>query len=80
MTTPTPIATFEEILAAMEQNPQLQAAMRAHVLAQELLTLPARFVELQEQVNQLQATVDGLVADVAELKEDVGGSRRKWTI
>ena len=69
----TPIATFEDILAAMEQNPQLQAAMRAHVLAQELLTLPARFVELQEQVNRLQATVDGLVGDVAELKENVGG-------
>ncbi len=33
MTTPTPIATFEDILTAMEQNPQLQAAMRAHVLA-----------------------------------------------
>ena len=73
MTTPTPIATFEDILAAMEQNPQLQAAMRAHVLAQELLTLPARFIELQEQVNRLQATVDGLVGDMADLKENVGG-------
>ena len=73
MTTPTPIATFEDILAAMEQNPQLQAAMRAHVLAQELLTLPARFVELQEQVNRLQQTADGLAGDVAELKENVGG-------
>lgn len=73
MTTPTPIATFEDILAAMEQNPQLQAAMRAHVLAQELLTLPARFVELQEQVNRLQQTVDGLVGDVTELKDKVGG-------
>ena len=71
MTTPTPIATFEDILAAMEQNPQLLAAMRAHVLAQELLTLPARFVELQEQVNRLQETVDGLVRDMADLKHNV---------
>ena len=73
MTTPTPIATSQDILAAMEKNPQLQAAMRADVLAQELLTLPARFVELQEQVNRLQATVDGLVGDVAVLKQNVGG-------
>ena len=73
MTTPTPIATFEDILDAMEQNPQLLAAMRAHVLAQELLTLPARFVELQEQVNRLQETVDGIVRDMADLKHNVGG-------
>ena len=78
MTTPTPIATFEDILNAMEQNPQLLAAMRAHVLAQELLTLPARFVELQEQVNRLQETVDRLVRDMADLKHNVGGLSKRF--
>ena len=71
MTTPTPIATFEDILAAMEQNPQLQAAMRAHILGQELLTLPSRFVELQEQVNRLQQTVDDLAGRVDTLTDRV---------
>ena len=71
MTTPTPITTFEDILAAMEQNHQLRAAMRAHILSQELLALPTRFVELQEQVNRLQQTIDGLVWDVTEVTHNV---------
>ena len=36
----TPIATFEDILAALENNPRLQAALRQHVLDQEFLQLP----------------------------------------
>ena len=71
MTTPTTITTFEDILAAMEQNPQLQAAMRAHILGQELLALPARFVELQEQVNHLQQTVDDLTGRVDKMSGTV---------
>ena len=49
----TPIATFEEILAAMENNPRLQAAMRQHVLDQEFLQLPAIVRELHQAVAQL---------------------------
>ena len=71
MSTPTTITTFEDILAAMEQSPQLQAAMRAHILGQELLTLPARFVELQEQVNRLQQTVDDLTGRVDKMSGTV---------
>lgn len=82
MTTPTPIATFEDILAAMEQNPQLQAAMRQHVLDQEFLQLPAIVRELQQTVAELaqlvrdyivatDARLERLEADVAEVKADV---------
>ena len=53
MTTPTPIETFEDILAAMENNPGLQAAMRQHILDQEFLQLPAIVRELQHAVAQL---------------------------
>ena len=41
MATPTPIENFEDILAAMENNPRLQAAMRQHILHREFLQLPA---------------------------------------
>ena len=67
----TPITTFEDILAAMEQSPQVQAAMRAHILGQELLTLPARFVELQEQVNRLQLAVDDITGRVDRMSGTV---------
>ncbi len=62
MTTPTPIATFEDILAAMENNPQLQAAMRQHVLDQEFLQLPAIARELQQTVAQLAQLVHDYIA------------------
>ena len=62
MTTPTPIETFEDILAAMENNPRLQAAMRQHVLDQEFLQLPAIVRELQQAVAQLTQLVHDYIA------------------
>jgi len=71
MTTPTPIETFEDILAAMESNPRLQAAMRQHVLDQEFLQLPAIVRELQQTVQELQQTVQELQQTVQELQQTV---------
>ena len=69
MTTPTPIETFEDILAAMEGNPRLQAAMRQHVLDQEFLQLPAIVRELQQTVQELQQTVRELQQAIAQLTQ-----------
>ena len=62
MSTPTPIETFEDILAAMENNPGLQAAMRQHVLDQEFLQLPAIVRELQQAIAQLTQLVHDYIA------------------
>ena len=62
MTTPTHIETFEDILAAMENNPRLQAAMRQHVLDQEFLQLPAIVRELQQAIAQLTQLVHDYIA------------------
>ena len=62
MTTPTPIETFEDILAAMENNPELQAAMRQHVLDQEFLQLPAIVRELQQAIAELTQLVHDYIA------------------
>lgn len=62
MTTPTPIETFEDILAAMENNPRLQAAIRQHILDQEFLQLPAIVRELQQAVAQLTQLVHDYIA------------------
>ena len=80
MTTPTPIATFEDILAAMANNPRLAEAMRQHVLGQEFLQLPAIVRELRQTVAELARLVQDFIAatnerlerleqDVADLKE-----------
>ena len=66
MTTPTPIETFEDILAAMENNPRLQAAMRQHVLGEEFLKLPAIVRELQQTVAELAQLVRDYIASTNE--------------
>ena len=56
----TTIATFEDILAILEQNPQLRSALRNHILDEEFRQLPAilrRNQELLEQFIQRQADI-----------------------
>ena len=73
----TPIATFEDILAAMENNPQLQAAMRQHVLDQEFLQLPAIVRELQQTVVQLAQVVHDYTAATNERLERLEAGQAK---
>ena len=59
----TTINTFEDILAAMDRDPQLREAMRQHILGEELRQLPAIVQELREAVAELAQTVrDYMVA------------------
>jgi hypothetical protein len=69
MSTPTPIATFEDILAGMENNPSLRAAMRQHVLDQEFLQLPAIVRELQQTVARLAQLGEDYMAATNERLE-----------
>ena len=51
----TPINNFQDILDAMERNPELAAAMRRHILTEELLHTPAmlfNFIERQTAFNE----------------------------
>ena len=43
------INNFDDILRAMEQDPALRAAMRHHILTEELLQLPAQVSRLETQ-------------------------------
>ena len=69
----TTITTFEDILAVLEQNPQLRAAMRNYILDEELKQLPAvvrRNQELLEQFIQQQAEITAkLQAGIDQLNE-----------
>ncbi len=57
-----PIHTFQDILDAMAQDPQLEQAMRRHVLGPEFLQLPAIVRELQQAVAKLTQTVQDYIA------------------
>jgi len=73
------IATFEDILEALRDNPIWVEQMRAIILSEELLSLPARFNKfikeefrpLKEKTDKIEKDVEVLKADVKVLKEDV---------
>ena len=53
-----PINSFQDILDVLEQNPALRDQLRTHILTQELLQLPAQFVLLRTDVDELKVRMD----------------------
>ena len=56
------VNTFQDILDALEQNPALRDQLRSYILTEELLQLPAQFVLLRADVDELkngQARLEG---------------------
>ena len=51
----TPVNTFQDILDALEQNPALRDQLRNYILTEELLQLPAQFVLLRADVDELKS-------------------------
>lgn len=66
----TPINTFQDILDAMERNPELRDALRRHILTDGLLELPAQVKALTETVAALAETVNNLSENVKALTLD----------
>ena len=71
----TPIVTFQDILNAMAQNPELKEQMRQHLQDEDTRNLPQAVARLAEAVAELTVIVQGIAerqerteADVAELK------------
>ena len=58
----TTVQTFEDILAAMRENPVLREAMRQHVRDEEFSD------RVLSELSELKTDVAGLKTDVAELK------------
>ena len=55
MTTPNPIT---ELLAAMDNDPQLEEALRQRILTRELLELPQKLANLADMVARMAETFD----------------------
>ena len=53
MTTPTPIATFEDILQAMESDAGLRNVMRGYILDEEVRALPGIVAQLVDAMGEL---------------------------
>ena len=89
------ITTMQDILDALDQNPDLQHEFHKHVvdvirnddelrqdlrkeiLTEELLQLPMRFAQFEQNVGErfdkLESDIAGIKHDVASLKDDVAG-------
>ena len=67
----TPINTFQDILDALERDPALRQALRAHILTEELMQLPALVHQLISDVDELKQGQTNLEADLAEVKTDL---------
>ena len=67
MITPNPIT---ELLAAMDNDPQLEEALRQRLLSRELLELPQKLAELADMVARMAETFDRRLTG---LEERVGG-------
>ena len=67
-----PIATFKDILDAMEQRPELLEAMRQHIIAQELMQIPAVVRELTQTLREFIATANArfqrIESDISDIK------------
>ncbi len=65
------INDFSDILSAMEQNPELQEAMRNHVLGEELLQLPAVVRQQGELLAQIQNRLMELASALRDTTEQI---------
>ena len=65
----TPVNTFQDILDALEQNPSLRDQLRSYILTEELLQLPAQFMLLRADVDDLKVGQARLEARVSRLEE-----------
>ena len=66
----TPINEFQDILDAMERDPELAKALRRHVLSDELLHVPARVIKIENDIKSLTQQVTRIGGDVSNLKGD----------
>lgn len=67
----TPVNSFQDILDALERNPALREQLRNYVLTEELRQLPAQFLLLRADVDELKAGQARLEEGQARLEEDV---------
>ena len=74
----SPVNSFQDILDAFDQDHSLRDQLRRHILTEEILQLPAQFLLLRSDVEELRASVEQLVGRVDQLAE--GQQRLESTV
>ena len=54
----TPVNSFQDILDALERDPSLREQVRSHILTEELLQLPAQFLLLRADVDDIKSRMN----------------------
>ena len=67
----TTMNSQDDFLRALSENPQWKAAVRAQILGEELLQLPARFDAFVEQMTAFVAEMRGFVAEQKRFNEEI---------
>jgi hypothetical protein len=70
----TTINNFDDILSAMEQNPQLREAMRNHILGEEFLQLPSIVRQSQDLIVRVMEKQIELSGTVRQVLEEITGA------
>ena len=68
----TPVDSFQDILDALERNPALRDQLRSHILTEELLQLPAQFLLLRADVDELKSGQTRLESKIGSMDERLG--------
>ncbi len=63
------INTFQDILDAMAEDPQLHNAMRQHILGEELLQLPAMFANMAQIIEQILTAITAISERLERMEE-----------
>ena len=53
-----PVNSLQDILSALEQNPDLRNQLRTHILTEELLQLPTQFLLLRTDMDELKTRMN----------------------
>ena len=67
----TTISTVEDIIEALDSDPQLLEALRARLLTRELLELPQVVAQLAASQAEMRKDMDRFAADQATMRKDM---------
>ena len=70
----TMINSQEDFLRALSENPEWKAAIRAQILGEELLQLPARFDAFVQQMTGFVTKIDSFVEEQKAINADLARS------
>ena len=63
---------WDNLLYALESDPNLREALRRHVLTDEVLNMPATVANLTKHVETIALAVGQLQTDMTAVKQDIG--------